>query len=66
MTLTVNGDKKEVPGGATLAPLLQSLNLVTGRLACEVNRDVVRRADYDKVHLKDGDAVEIVQMIGGG
>lgn len=66
MTLTVNGEPRQVPAGSTLGSLLKDLNLTAGRLACEVNLEIVRRADYDKTTLKEGDNVEIVQMIGGG
>lgn len=66
MLLTVNGEKREVPDRRTLGGMLADLKLTPGRLACEVNGEIVKRADYDKIVLKDGDAVEIVQMIGGG
>ena len=66
MLITVNGEGKELPSGETLAALLASLRLTAGRLACEVNREIVKRAEYDKTVLRDGDQVEIVQMIGGG
>jgi thiamine biosynthesis protein ThiS len=66
MRLTLNGEKKDFPDGLTLAALLESLKLTPGRLACEVNRQIVRRADYPATPLKDGDEIEIVQMIGGG
>jgi thiamine biosynthesis protein ThiS len=61
----VNGEDRRVPPGATLAGLLESLGLNPGRLACELNMEIVKRADYEKTKLKDGDTIEIVQMIGG-
>lgn len=66
MTITVNGEKRQLPDGLTLAGLLGDLRLTAGRLACEVNREIVKRADYAGTVLKEGDEVEIVQMIGGG
>lgn len=66
MDLTVNGEKKSFPGAKTVGDVLKALKLTEGRLACELNMDIVRRADYDKTALKDGDTLEIVQMIGGG
>ena len=66
MKLTVNGEPKTASDGLTLAQLVEELHLVPGRLACEVNRQIVRRADYATTSLSDGDAIEIVQMIGGG
>ncbi len=66
MKLKVNGEEREVREGATLLALLEDLRLTPGRLACEVNAEIVRRAAYGATPLKSGDAVEIVQMIGGG
>lgn len=66
MTLTVNGERKTVADGLTLTQLVEELRLVPGRLASEVNGAVVRRAEYATTVLSDGDAIEIVQMIGGG
>jgi sulfur carrier protein len=66
MTITVNGEAQTVADGLTLAQLVDRLHLVAGRLASEVNGHIVRRADYATTPLAEGDAVEIVQMIGGG
>ena len=64
--ITVNGERRETAGGATLAAYLESLKLSAGGLACELNGEIVRRADYGRTPLKEGDVLEIVQMVGGG
>jgi sulfur carrier protein len=66
MTIIVNGETKITEAGLTLGQLVAQMGLTTGRLASEVNGDVVRRADYAARVLIDGDRIEIVQMIGGG
>lgn len=66
MNVRVNGEPRELPDGATLQSLVDSLQLQPGRVACELNMEIVKRADYAAKRLKEGDAVEIVQMIGGG
>ncbi len=66
MHIQVNGETKELSEGLSLAALVKQLELAPGRLACEVNLTVVRKNDYEGTILKDGDVVEIVQMIGGG
>ena len=35
-------------------------------IAVERNGSIVKRNDYDKPVLQDGDTVEIVQFVGGG
>ena len=52
--------------GTTLATLIERLSLAPERVAVELNRDVVRRADWPATRLSDGDRVEIVHFVGGG
>lgn len=66
MKLTVNGESREVPDGASIEKLIQDLGINPGRLACELNMTIIKRAEYNSTILKDGDTIEIVQMIGGG
>lgn len=35
-------------------------------IAVERNGSIIKRNDYDKIVLQDGDTVEIVQFVGGG
>jgi sulfur carrier protein len=66
LTVLVNGETRSVPAGSSLAEVVESLGLVPGRLACEVNGAVVPRARYPVTLLKEGDRLEVVRMIGGG
>jgi len=51
---------------ANVTQLIQELGLPTERIAVEVNRRIVRRADWDETALHDRDKIEIVQFVGGG
>ena len=64
--LTVNGEAMQLPAGCTLAQLLERLSLDRGRVAVELNRSVVPRAQHDTVRLTHGDVLEIVSFVGGG
>lgn len=66
MIVQVNGEKKEVTAGISVARLLKELRIRPGRVVVELNRDVVSRDAHGQTFLKDGDAVEIVQFVGGG
>ena len=66
MTITVNGEEKEVADGMVLSRLIDELGLKRERLAIEVNQKIVRRSDWDSTSLSDGDKVEIVHFVGGG
>jgi thiamine biosynthesis protein ThiS len=65
MTITLNGEGRDVPEGSTIHALLAELRLTPDKVAVEVNRRLVRAAGYS-TPLKDGDLVEVVTFVGGG
>jgi len=62
----VNGEAKELSDHISLAELITQLNLPAGRIAVELNRNVVRRNDWSTTLLADDDSLEIVHFVGGG
>ena len=66
MHIKVNGDKKELPDGLTIEAMLNALSIKAVGIAVEVNREIVPKRLFGASTLKDGDAVEIVRMVGGG
>lgn len=66
MNVTVNGEQKEMAESGTVSDLISALGLDPGRLAVELNRRIIRRAEWDSTILNDGDKVEIVHFVGGG
>lgn len=66
VNVIVNGEVRELKRGSDLADLLNSLAMPSQRIAVEVNKEVVRRAEWESRSLKDGDRVEIVHFVGGG
>jgi thiamine biosynthesis protein ThiS len=62
----VNGETREFSETISLDQLVDQLELPAMRLAIEVNRKVVRRADWVATKLHDGDHIEIVHFVGGG
>ncbi|MEE8055037.1 MAG: sulfur carrier protein ThiS [Gammaproteobacteria bacterium] len=65
MKIIVNGDRRTVPDQCTIADLLQKLD-ISGRLAVEVNQEIVPRSRFEAYSLQSNDRVEIVHAIGGG
>jgi thiamine biosynthesis protein ThiS len=66
MKVFVNGDEKDFGSDITLSDLIKQLDLPVPRIAIELNREVVRRSDWDSTMLKDEDRIEIVHFVGGG
>lgn len=66
MKVYVNGEPKEFSGEPSLMELVEQLELPVARIAIELNREVVRRSEWDSTMLKDEDRIEIVHFVGGG
>ena len=66
MQVNVNGDNTTLKDNATLSELLEHLGLGAGRIAVEVNREIIPRSEHSGHRLRDGDRIEVVQAIGGG
>lgn len=66
MQISVNGESREVRDGMTVAELLQELDITALRVAVELNREIVPRAEHAGTSLTRGCKVEIVTFVGGG
>lgn len=66
MDVILNGEPTSLPAPLTIAGLLAHLDIDQRRVAVELNEAVVKRARYAETPIKAGDAVEIVNFVGGG
>ena len=62
----LNGDRREVPQGTTLAEMLVFLGLPVDRVAVELNRKIVRKTDWESCVVEAGAELEVVHFVGGG
>jgi sulfur carrier protein len=66
VTIQLNGERYEVPESLTVDALLARLEVDGRRVAVEVNEFVVKKAAYGDTVVHEGDAVEVVNFVGGG
>jgi sulfur carrier protein len=66
LIITVNGERRQAPQGATVADLLLDLNLAAGRVAVERNLEILPRPEWPNIAIQPGDRYEIVHFVGGG
>ncbi|MFA7602257.1 MAG: sulfur carrier protein ThiS [Novosphingobium sp.] len=66
LSLTVNGEPRRIFAGATIAQLVESLELNPLKVAVERNGEIAPRSALADVVLGDGDVLEIVHFVGGG
>jgi sulfur carrier protein len=64
--IQVNGEQRDCRSGATVGDLLRELEIMTERVAVELNLEILDRQEFDRRGLKAGDRVEILSFIGGG
>jgi sulfur carrier protein len=67
--ITVNGERRELAPGTTVASLLDELqDLPAGRrgVAVAVNAEIVPRREWSETEVGDGAAVEVLVAIQGG
>ena len=66
MLIQVNGEVREVEEDISLPQLIAELSLKAEQIAIELNRNVVRRTQWEHTLLRADDKVEIVHFVGGG
>jgi thiamine biosynthesis protein ThiS len=62
----VNGEKRNLASDETLLTLVATLGLTPDRLAIELDRKIVKPADWEHTAVRDGAEIEIVHFVGGG
>jgi thiamine biosynthesis protein ThiS len=66
VTITLNGERFEMPAPMTVDALLASLEIDPRRVAIEHNLSILKRHRFPEVVVSEGDTVEIVNFVGGG
>ena len=66
MEVTVNGERRAVAAGTTVADLLTTLGRHPRTVAVEHNGAILPRQRYAETPLEAGDTLEIVHFVQGG
>ena len=66
MQILLNGEQHKLTGPVSVAALLESLGLDGRTVAVELNRKVVKRAQYTTTVIERASEVEIVSFVVGG
>ena len=65
LTITCNGEKKEISHGVTVNDFIRELDLNPDTVVVELNNAILKRDEYDKT-LEDGTVLELIRFVGGG
>jgi len=66
MQITLNGYSKDIKNAQRLDSVIHSVSRSPKRVIAEVNGELVKAALWSQTTLQEGDAVELVTLVGGG
>jgi sulfur carrier protein len=68
VNVTLNGEPRQLPAGATVASVVELLDVGPGArgVAVALDGEVVTRSEWPATELREGALVEIVAAIQGG
>ena len=66
VSIVLNGERRAVRIGLTVAELLSDLELHAGMVVVERNREILARDVLRDTPVEEGDRIELVHFVGGG
>jgi thiamine biosynthesis protein ThiS len=66
VAFVANGKPRIAEGGASVGDLLRDLGLAPAAVVVEYNGEPLERDLYPVTLVREGDRIEIAQMVGGG
>ena len=64
--INLNGKSLSLPIGTTVYKVIKKIKAQPNKVAIELNREIIKKKNISKIHLKNKDKLEIVHFIGGG
>ena len=66
MKININGKEKEFNGDSSLNQIIHETCCNSNRVIAELNGAIIKQPLWEKISLKDGDTLELVNFVGGG
>ena len=66
MTITLNGERREILRATNVAELIEELALPVPAILIEHNGFALRRDEWPTRPLTEGDRIELVRIVAGG
>ena len=64
--INLNGRSLSLPIGTTVYKVLKKIKAQPSKVAVELNREIIKKKNINKIYLRNRDKLEIVHFIGGG
>lgn len=66
MNILINGESRKIASAKNIAELVADLALLPETCLIEHNHLALHRSEWADCHLKEGDQIEILQIVAGG
>ena len=66
MSITINGETKNIPSPCNVSELLEKLYQAGKPVVVERNGQAVFPGEFERTQLEEGDRIEIVSIVAGG
>ena len=66
MKIIVNGKHQTVSDNATITELIETLGIKVSVMATAVNMEIVKKENWNKHRLVEGDKLDLLDFVGGG
>jgi sulfur carrier protein len=64
--VTLNGEPRELPAGATVATVVRELGADGRGVAVALDGEVVPRAEWGRTEVREGQQLEVLRAVQGG
>ena len=66
MKITCNGETKQISPGSTLFSFIRDLDLNPDTVVAECDGRIIKRDEFEKLVLSEGNVLELIRFVGGG
>ena len=66
MIIIVNGKQQDIENNISILDFINFKNLNPSKIIIELNRQIITKAVYESVILKENDNLEILSLVTGG
>lgn len=64
--MIINGKNYDFKAGITVSEMLEMLKVNENNVVVELNYEIIEKAVFKSVRLKEEDSIEVVSFMGGG
>ena len=64
--IKLNGKPLSIPNGTSVYKVIKKIKAQPTQVAIELNRQIIKKKNINKILLKNKDRLEVVHFIGGG